>query len=63
VIVARAEGEIEREEGKRVVVVNQHMSERSEESRRGTKKAEIKTTEEQRSRGEGKGENEGEIKV
>jgi hypothetical protein len=48
VIVERAEGEVEREvereEGKRAVVVNLHMSERSEESRREAKKAETKTT-------------------
>ncbi|KAJ7353063.1 hypothetical protein DFH08DRAFT_804643 [Mycena albidolilacea] len=55
VIVERAEREVEREEGKRAVVVDLHMSGRSEESRRGAKKAEIKTTPKQRSRGEALG--------
>jgi hypothetical protein len=62
-VVERAEGEVEREEGKRAVVVNLHMSERSEESRRGAKKAEMKTTQKQRSRGAGKGESGGEMKA
>jgi hypothetical protein len=44
VVVERAEGEVEREECKRAVGVNQHTSERTEENRRGTKKAEIRTT-------------------
>jgi hypothetical protein len=44
VVVERAEGEVEREEGECAVLVNQHMSERSEEGRRGTKKAEIRKT-------------------
>jgi hypothetical protein len=39
------------------------MSERSEESRRGAKKAEIKMTQKQQSGGEGKGENGGEMKA
>ncbi|KAJ7857974.1 hypothetical protein B0H14DRAFT_2578141 [Mycena olivaceomarginata] len=63
VVFELAEDDIEREEDTHVVGMNQHMGERSEESRRGTKKAEIKTMKKQRSRGEGKGENEGEIKV
>jgi hypothetical protein len=63
VIVERAEGEVEHEEGKHAVVVNLHMSERSERSRRGAKKGEIKTTQKQRNRGEGKGEHGGEMKA
>jgi hypothetical protein len=39
------------------------MGERGEESRRGTKKAEMKTTQTQRSSGEGKGEDGGKIQI